>query len=69
MAAVPAHTFSANLATGKKLASFSPEFLGVAGAAGAFVGRDDMPSVCRGLSKNEAFAGANSTGNRDELRS
>jgi len=41
----------------------------VAGAAGAFVGRDDMPSVRRGFLKKQAFAGVNSAGNRDELRS
>jgi hypothetical protein len=67
-----ANCFSANLATRKTcliLNRVSRSHYDVAGAAGAFVGRDDMPSVRRGFLKKEAFAGANSAGNRDELRS
>jgi hypothetical protein len=41
----------------------------MSGALGAFVGHDDMPPVAPGFLKKEAFAGANSAGNRDELQS
>jgi hypothetical protein len=64
--------FSANLAIRKTcliLTRVSRFHYAVAGAAGAFVGRDDMPSVRRGFLKKLAFAGVNSAGNRDELRS
>jgi hypothetical protein len=70
--------FSANRFFGefdddKKFASFSPEFLALtrmaAGAPDASVGHDDMSSVAPGFLKNQAFAGANAAGIRDELQS
>jgi hypothetical protein len=57
----------------KKSASFSPEFLVLtriaAGAPDTSVDHDDMSSVAPGFLKNQAFAGANAAGIRDELQS
>jgi hypothetical protein len=61
--------FSANLATEKFCLILTRVSRSDYGAAGAFVGHDDVPSVRRCFLKKEAFAGVNSPGNRDELQS